>query len=112
MDDHAPDLTPAQQLPLLYRSVLDLVAELEGAGERKTAYELRRRAIQTYSTRWDEGGRKSLHRLIREGETRLAAGRTRPAAAPAAAPAAGATAGAPASAAAPAAGSAAGTAAA
>lgn len=78
MDDHAPEITPAQQLPVLYRSVLDLVAELEGAGERKVAYELRRRAIQTYSTRWDEGGRKSLHRLIREGETRLAAvGRSR-----------------------------------
>ncbi len=73
MDDHAPEPTPAQQLPVLYRSVLDLVAALEGDGERRAAYELRRRAIQAYSTRWDATGRNALLRLIREGEARRAA---------------------------------------
>ncbi|MEI7744710.1 MAG: hypothetical protein WCK58_13295 [Chloroflexota bacterium] len=66
------ELTPAQQLPLLYRSALDVVARLEEAGDRQTGYDIRRRATQTYSTRWDEGGRRSLQRLVREGEQRLA----------------------------------------
>lgn len=71
MDDHQPEQTPAQQLPALYRVVLDVVDELEKSGERKAAYELRRRATHAYSTSWDENGRRTLVRLARDGETRL-----------------------------------------
>jgi hypothetical protein len=71
MEDHVP----AEELPTLYRSVLETVARLERAGERSYAWELRRKALRTYSTRWDEGGRRSLARLEREGQGRLEATR-------------------------------------
>jgi hypothetical protein len=67
MDDHIP----AEELPTLYRAVLETVARLERAGDRPFAFELRRKALRTYSTRWDEGGRRALIRLDREAQARL-----------------------------------------
>jgi hypothetical protein len=67
MDDHIP----AEELPTLYRAVLETVARLERAGERSFAFEIRRKALRTYSTRWDEGGRRDLLRLDREAQARL-----------------------------------------
>ena len=69
MDDH----NPAEKLPELYRAVLEAVARLERAGERRSAYEIRRKAVRTYSTRWDDGGRRRLQRLERDAKVRLAA---------------------------------------
>jgi hypothetical protein len=69
------DAIPAEALPSLYRSVLETVARLERAGERSFALDLRRRAVRVYSTRWDEGGRRSLEKLDREAHARLAASR-------------------------------------
>lgn len=71
MDEHIP----AEALPTLYRAVLETVARLERAGERAFAWELRRKALKVYSTRWDESGRRSLERLERDGQVRLAATR-------------------------------------
>ena len=65
------DRIPAEALPSLYRAVLETVARLERAGERAYAFELRRKAAKTYSTRWDEHGRRTLERLEREGQLRL-----------------------------------------
>lgn len=64
---------PAEVLPGLYRTVLEAVSRLERAGERQAAYEIRYRALRTYSTRWDEHGRRALCNLEREAQVRLAA---------------------------------------
>ena len=71
MEDHVP----AEEIPTLYRGVLETVARLERVGDRRYAYDLRARAVRTYSTRWDEAGRRALGRLDREGHARLEATR-------------------------------------
>lgn len=62
----------AEQMPELYRAVLDTVWRLERAGERSAALDIRRRAVNTYSTRWDDGGRRELVRINRDAMRRLA----------------------------------------
>ena len=64
--------TPAEEMPTLYRAVLDTVWRLERLGERDYALQVRRRAVHTYATRWDEGGQKALVKLNREALRRLA----------------------------------------
>jgi hypothetical protein len=67
MDQHIP----AEELPTLYRAVLETVARLERAGERPFAWEIRRKAVRTYSTEWNERGRRTLLRLDRDAQARL-----------------------------------------
>ena len=79
MDQHIP----AEELPTLYRAVLETVARLERAGEREFAWDIRQKAVRTYSTQWDERGRRTLLRLDRDAQARLettrrAVGRTAP----------------------------------
>jgi hypothetical protein len=64
--------TPAADMPELYRAVLDTVFRLERIGERDAALAIRRRAVNTYSTRWDDGGRRELTRINRDAMRRLA----------------------------------------
>jgi hypothetical protein len=66
MDQHIP----AEELPTLYRAVLETVARLERAGERQYAWEIRQKAVRTYSTQWNEGGRRTLLRLDRNATGR------------------------------------------
>jgi hypothetical protein len=66
------DRIPAEELPHLYRAVLDVVARLEHAGDREVAWRVRRDALKAYSTHWDEKGRRILERLHREAQARLA----------------------------------------
>jgi hypothetical protein len=68
MDDH---IAPGE-LSVLYRAVLDTVARLERVGEREVAFDIRRRALKTYSTRWDHRGRRELIRINRDAQRRLA----------------------------------------
>jgi hypothetical protein len=60
--------SPAEDLPALYRAILDRVAELESAGERATAARLRTDATDAYSRAWDERARRRLEALLRRSE--------------------------------------------
>jgi hypothetical protein len=65
-------LSPAEQLPAIYRAVLDRVAELERRGERLEASRLRTEAIRAYSRSWDLRGRRRLESILRRAERALA----------------------------------------
>jgi hypothetical protein len=59
-----PPTSPSQDLPALYRVVLDGVAALESCGERVTAAAIRREAIAAYSAAWDDRHRAVLGSLV------------------------------------------------
>ncbi|CAN5578732.1 hypothetical protein BH20CHL7_BH20CHL7_19300 [soil metagenome] len=65
MDAH----TPAEELPALYRAILDRVAELEAAGQRRAAGDVRRRATAAYSRAWDDRARRQLLALLHDAPT-------------------------------------------
>jgi hypothetical protein len=58
------DRTPAEDLPELYRRILDAVAELEAAGLRAEAVRVRRAAIEAYSGAWDARAEGALESLL------------------------------------------------
>jgi hypothetical protein len=68
------DPIPAELLPGLYREVLEAVTRLERAGQRELAFDIRRKALRAYSTRWDERGRRALERLARDARAGLIIG--------------------------------------
>ena len=55
----------AEELPGLYRAVLDRVGQLEAAGHRQIAHRVRADAIRIYSRAWDERARRELIGLLR-----------------------------------------------
>jgi hypothetical protein len=61
--------SPAEELPALYRAILDQVAVMEASGERGAAATLRPAAPAAYSRAWDERARRRLETLLR-GATR------------------------------------------
>jgi hypothetical protein len=69
--------TPADDLPGLYRAILDRVAALEQIGERSQAGRIRMAATEAYSAAWDENGRVRLLGLIGRAD-RTIAGHDRP----------------------------------
>lgn len=74
METHA---SPAEELPALYRAILDGIADLERVGEHREAALIRTEATRVYSTSWDEGGRRRLLHIRRRIE-RVIAGDERP----------------------------------
>jgi hypothetical protein len=75
----APDAgaSPAEELPGLYRVILERVAELEQLGERAEAARIRRSATDVYSDAWDAAGRRGLLSLLARAD-RVIAGETPP----------------------------------
>jgi len=68
----------AEDLPALYRAILERVAGLERAGARAEAGRIRHEATQAYSNAWDDAARKMLVALvIRADRTAMPEARTR-----------------------------------
>ena len=69
----APDAgtSPAEELPGLYRAILERVAELEAVGRRPEATRIRLQATRTYSNAWDAAGRRSLLTLLARADRAL-----------------------------------------
>jgi hypothetical protein len=68
----AGGMSPAEELPGLYRAILDRVAALEGMGERDEAARIRHHATEAYSGAWDAAGRRSLVALLTRANRALA----------------------------------------
>jgi hypothetical protein len=65
-------MSPAEELPALYRALLDRIAKIEAEGRRAAAYRLRAEATRIYSRRWDDRARRALQDLLsRTGDDRL-----------------------------------------
>ena len=56
----------AEELPDLYRAVLDRIAQIDAAGQRSTGYRIRSEAIRIYSRAWDDRARRRLQELLRQ----------------------------------------------
>jgi hypothetical protein len=67
--------SPADDLPALYRAILDRVAELEAAGQRRDATLVRADATRAYSRAWDGKARRELEALLRRAARPTAAER-------------------------------------
>lgn len=61
MDSH---VAAPEELPALYRSILDRVARLEHEGNRREAASIRAAASKAYAV-WDERGRRQLAAILR-----------------------------------------------
>ena len=56
----------SEELPALYRAILDRIAQIDAAGHRSLAYRIRSDATRIYSRAWDERARRGLQALLRE----------------------------------------------
>jgi hypothetical protein len=61
----------AEELPALYRAVLDRVAEIAASGQRPLANHVRAEAVRIYSRAWDERARRELVALLRRHSVEL-----------------------------------------
>lgn len=56
----------AEELPALYRAVLDRIAQIDAAGQRSVGYRIRAEATRIYSRAWDDRARRGLEELLRQ----------------------------------------------
>ena len=71
-------ISPAEELPALYRAILDRIAHLERTGERSEAARIRTAATAVYSRAWDDKARRRLKDLLRRADRTPTAGRETP----------------------------------
>jgi hypothetical protein len=71
-----PAASLAEDLPALYRAILDRVAMLEGVGERDEAGRIRADATEAYSVAWNGSARSRLTNLLVRAD-RILEGRPR-----------------------------------
>jgi hypothetical protein len=62
--------TAAEELPELYRALLDRIAQIDAAGHRTLGYRIRAEATRIYSRAWDERARRGLEDLLRQSAER------------------------------------------
>ena len=72
-----PVVSLAEDLPELYRAILERVADLERIGARREAGRIRAEATRAYSDAWDEAARRNLTSLMSRADRGLTQG-TRP----------------------------------
>ena len=65
-----PTSTVAEDLPELYRAILERVAVLERIGARAEAGRIRAEATRAYSNAWDDAARRLLLGLLARAERR------------------------------------------
>ena len=70
-------ISPAHELPELYRAVLERVGSLELSGHRREGDLIRREAVAAYSRAWDDVARRRLEHLRARAE-RVLGGLERP----------------------------------
>jgi hypothetical protein len=63
--------TLAEDLPELYRAILDRVSDLERIGARRDAARIRADATRAYSDAWDETARRHLTALLARADRGL-----------------------------------------
>lgn len=63
--------TLAEDLPEIYRAILDRVADLERIGARRDAGRIRADATRAYSDAWDESARRQLLGLLSRAQRGL-----------------------------------------
>lgn len=56
----------AEELPALYRALLDRIAQIDAAGQRSVGYRIRAEATRIYSRAWDDRARRGLEELLRQ----------------------------------------------
>jgi len=72
-DAAEPGPSLAEDLPELYRAILERVAELERIGARREAGRVREAATKAYSEAWDEAARRDLNQLLARAARGIAA---------------------------------------
>jgi hypothetical protein len=66
----------AEELPALYRALLDRIAQIDAAGHREAGYRIRSEATRIYSRAWDDRARRGLEDLLRQSVDKPAVQRT------------------------------------
>ena len=56
----------AEELPALYRAVLDRIAQIDASGQRVVGHRIRVEATRIYSRAWDDRARRGLEALLRQ----------------------------------------------